>query len=83
MPVKIRVERRNETERMRTETRMVKELIKCYMEIVKKNVCDMVPKTIMAFLVNKSKGMAQSILIKEIYRTGNFELLLAEDPEIK
>ena len=47
---------------------IVKKLIDSYFAIVKKNVADLIPKTVMAFLVNQSKQMALSELIKEIYR---------------
>jgi len=41
---------------------------------------DMVPKSIMAFLVNKTKNMAQKELVSALYNdTVNFEELLAED----
>ena len=36
----------------------------------------------MAFLVNKSKGIAQSELVSEIYKIGNLEDLLIEDPVV-
>lgn len=42
----------------------------------------MVPKTIMAFLVNESKNIAQRELVSEIYKTGNLEDLMIEDPMI-
>ena len=40
----------------------------------------MVPKTIMAFLINESRKMAQSELVTQIYKAGNLEGLLVEDP---
>lgn len=40
------------------ETRMIKNLIVSYYGTVRKTMNDMVPKTIMAFLVNKSKNQA-------------------------
>ena len=42
----------------------------------------MVPKTIMAFLVNESKGIAQRELVSEIYKSGNLDELMVEDPAI-
>ena len=45
---------------------------------------DMVPKTIMAFLVNKSKNTAQRVLVQRIYNDGqNLDEFLAEDFETK
>jgi len=40
------------------ETIIIQNLIQSYYSIVKKNVADLVPKTIMAFLVNESKNIA-------------------------
>jgi len=50
------------------ETIMIQNLIQSYFAIVKKNVADLVPKTIMAFLVNESKSIAQRELVSEIYK---------------
>lgn len=40
------------------ETTIVKNLIVSYFDTVRKTMSDMVPKTVMAFLVNKSKNQA-------------------------
>ena len=43
-------------------------------------MCDMVPKTIMAFLVNKTKSMVQRELVANLYRDDvNLTDLLQED----
>jgi hypothetical protein len=49
---------------------------------VKKSISDMVPKTIMAFLINESRKIAQSELVSQIYKEGDLESLLVEDPLI-
>ena len=64
------------------ETIIIQNLIQSYFAIVKKNIADLIPKTIMAFLVNKSISIAQSELVSEIYKLGNLEDLLIEDPLI-
>ena len=61
------------------ETKIIKNLIVSYFNVVRKNINDTVPKTIMAFLVNQSKIAAQRELVKELYKEGEFEELLAED----
>lgn len=43
----------------------------------------MVPKTIMAFLVLKSKELAQSVLIERVYKDDDLDALLVEDPMVK
>ena len=62
------------------ETRVIQNLIFSYFSIVKKNIADLVPKTIMNFLVNESRRMAQSELIVHVYQDPELEKLLVEDP---
>ena len=40
------------------ETRVIQNLIFSYYSIVKKNIADLIPKTIMNFLVNESRRLA-------------------------
>lgn len=40
----------------------------------------MVPKAVMAYLVNESKDTAHSELVAQIYKNEDLEALLAEDP---
>lgn len=57
-------------------------MIQSYYAIVKKNISDLVPKTVMAFLINQSRSIAQRELVSEIYKQSNLEELLVEDPMI-
>lgn len=52
-----------ESARVIMETRVIQNLIYSYFNIVKKNINDMVPKTIMAFLINDSRKIAHSELV--------------------
>jgi dynamin 1-like protein len=45
------------------EIKIIKNLITSYFNIVRKNMNDIVPKTIIAFLVNKTKNSAQRELV--------------------
>lgn len=64
------------------ELNLIKSLLQSYYSIVKKQVSDQVPKSIMYFLVNQSKNAIQSELVSSLYKEGQFEELLAESPEI-
>jgi dynamin 1-like protein len=80
MPPRMRAT--TENSRIIMETVIIQNLIQSYFAIVKKNIADLVPKTIMAFLVNESKGIAQRELVSEIYKQGNLEELMVEDPVV-
>lgn len=71
--------------RERMETNIIKNLITSYFDVVRKNISDSVPKTIMAFLVNQSKNVAQRELVSELYREegGAMRDLLQEDPALQ
>jgi len=64
------------------ETCIIKNLISSYYNVVKKNVSDLVPKTIMCFLVNESKRMAETEMINQLYKSSELEVLLQEDPYV-
>ena len=64
------------------ETCIIKNLITSYFLVVKKNICDYVPKTIMCFLVNQSKVLAEKEMVSQLYNSNDIENLLEEDPII-
>ncbi|MDR3582220.1 MAG: dynamin family protein [Candidatus Pacebacteria bacterium] len=70
------------TSREVLETEIIKQLLFSYFEVVKKNITDLVPKTIMAFLVNKSKSIAQNELVSALYVGEDMDALLAENPMV-
>ena len=78
----MRASENQESARVIMETRVIQNLIYSYFSIVKKNISDFVPKTIMAFLINESRKIAQSELVAQIYKSGDLETLLVEDPMI-
>lgn len=62
---------------------IIKELMKSYLEVTRKNVEDLVPKTIMFYLVNFIKDNVQNALVREVYNNRNeYNVYLKEDPEI-
>jgi len=57
--------------------------IKSYFnKVVRKNMKDRVPKTIMLLLVNKSKESLQNQLIKELYKEDRLDQLLEESSDV-
>lgn len=55
---------------------MIKRLITSYFNVVKKNVNDSVPKTVVTFLVNHCKNSCEKILVNSLYVESEFESLL-------
>lgn len=70
------------TERELTEMHVIKSLIESYFKVVRKNFIDMVPKTIMYFLVNHVKDAMQNELVSELYREGEFGSLMKEAEDV-
>ena len=70
------------TDRERVETEIIKSLIDSYFSIVRKNYIDMVPKTIMYFLVNLVKDELQNELVSELYREAEVKFLMKEAEDI-
>ncbi|CAN0846583.1 Dynamin-related protein 3A [Linum grandiflorum] len=64
------------------EIAVIKLLLRSYYNIVRKNIEDLVPKTIMHFLVQHTKRELHNVLIKKLYRENLFEEMLQEPDEI-
>jgi len=75
-------ERKDRSENEDFQTELIETLLKSYFKIVRKNVKDRVPKSIMCFLVNKSKEDIQNRLVEELYREDQFATLLAEGSDV-
>ena len=61
---------------------IIKALLSSYFDIVRKSICDSVPKAVMCFLVNKSKSELQSELVRQLYKEDLFEELLKENDAV-
>ena len=64
--------------RAMSETEMIRELLEAYFVIVKKNILDGVPKSIMLFLVTNSASHVQNELVKALYHESLFKDLTSE-----
>lgn len=71
---------RSQTDKEKFECELIQTLLKSYFDIVRKNIKDLTPKTIMHFLVNRSKDSMQNELVGALYREDMFESLLEESP---
>lgn len=65
------------------QTELIKILINSYYSILKISITDFVPKTIMGFLVNKSREELQRELVKSLYKESLFDVLLEEGGDIR
>ena len=73
---------RSQTDKEKFECELIQTLLQSYFNIVRKNIKDLTPKTIMHFLVNRSKDSMQNELVGSLYREDYFEQLLEESPVI-
>ncbi|XP_028789774.1 dynamin-related protein 3B [Neltuma alba] len=64
------------------EIAAMKLLLRSYYNIVRRNVEDFVPKTIMHFLVNNTKRNLHNVFIQKLYRENLFEEMLQEPYEV-
>lgn len=67
---------------MMQESHLVKDLIRSYFEIVKKSLCDLVPKSIMHFLVNACCEALHRELVTRLYKEHLFLNLLQEKSDL-
>jgi len=58
---------------------MIKNLITSYFGVVKKNINDSVPKSIITFLVNRSLQICERELVRNLYNEKQFDDLLTEN----
>ena len=61
----------------------VKLLLHSYLSIVKKNVGDTVPKTLMTLLVNHVQSNLSKHLMKQLYVQSIYDAVFEEDPQVQ
>mmetsp|Transcript_65764 Transcript_65764/g.152796 ORF Transcript_65764/g.152796 Transcript_65764/m.152796 type:complete len:752 (-) Transcript_65764:100-2355(-) len=71
------------TQRERVEVYIIKMLLENYLAIVKKNIVDAVPKTVMHFMVNQLKDVIQRECVARLYKEEAFSSLLQEAPDVQ
>ncbi|KAI8366934.1 Dynamin central region-domain-containing protein [Choanephora cucurbitarum] len=70
------------SDREELETQLIRTLITSYFNIVRKNIQDLVPKSVMHLLVNYSRESVQNRLVAALYKEDQFNELLQEDDTI-
>jgi len=70
------------TDKEKFEIELIQSLLVSYFNIVRKNVGDTVPKSIMHFLVNQAKDNIQNELVTHLYKEELFDELLEESPAV-
>ena len=65
------------------ETQIIKNCVSSYFNIVRKHIGDLVPKTIMAFLINKIKENSQPLLYSQLTEENDILDLMSEDPMLE
>ncbi|XP_023931840.1 dynamin-1-like protein isoform X3 [Lingula anatina] len=70
------------SQREQRDCDVIERLIKSYFLIVRKNIQDSVPKSVMHFLVNNVKDNLQSELVSQLYKKEQIDRLLEESEHI-
>lgn len=65
------------------ELKTIKTLIRAYFNIVKRNLIDYVPKTIITMLVNESCDICERELVSRLYRDDKINNLLMRNPSMQ
>lgn len=65
------------------EVELIRALIISYFGIVRKHVADLVPKTIMHHLINRTKEVLQNRLVAALYRPEMIKELLQEEDNVE
>lgn len=72
---------RSISKRERNEIELIKQMLFNYFEVVKKNICDYIPKIIFTLLVGKTIEMCETEIIRSLYRPEEIDNLLKENSE--
>lgn len=67
--------------RERNEIELIKQMLFNYFEVVKKNICDYIPKIILTLLVTKTVQNCEKELIATLYKNENIEKYLKENED--
>ena len=72
---------KNIPKRERNEIDLIKQMIFNYFEVVKKNICDYIPKIILTLLVRQTIETCEREIVGDLYKPEQFEALLKENAD--
>ena len=78
---KAKKEKKSMTKREKNEIDLIKQMLFNYFEVVKKNICDYVPKIVLTLLVHKTIEFCERELIANLYQPDRYDVLLKEKAE--
>jgi len=61
---------------------LLKGMIEVYFSIIRRKICDQVPKAIMSMLVNRTKEQLYGVLVAKLYNQERLDYLLSETDEV-
>lgn len=70
------------TARERVEVDIIRTLLSNYLEMVKKNIADSVPKVVTHFMINGAKDTIQRECVAQLYKEALFDTLLQEATDV-
>lgn len=68
--------------RERNEINLIKRMITSYFDVVKKNINDLVPKSIITFFIRKTIDMAEKEMVHNLYDEALIENIMREDQDV-
>jgi hypothetical protein len=72
---------KNIPKRERNEIDLIKQMIFNYFEVVKKNICDYIPKIVLTLLVKQTIDLCEREIVAVLYKPENVDGLLRENPD--
>lgn len=70
------------SKRERNEINLIKRMINSYFDVVKKNVNDLIPKTVITFFIKKTIDLAEKEMVHNLYDEKLIESVMREDQDI-
>lgn len=70
------------SKRERNEIGLIKQMITSYFDVVKKNVNDLVPKTVITFFIKRTIDLAEKEMVHCLYDEKVIEAVMKEDQDV-